>query len=206
MYILSGLGREVHSTLLPFGTLLRNDAIIIEEVTMGAKPKLNEEKIKIMVDFIKEGNYDSVAANAAGISRQTFYRYIRKGKEDREGIYYDFYQAVEQAKAEGEVALLKTVKAASQRTWQAAAWMLERSRPDRWALQKSKQSVAGLWKKEILEMLKSGDATPEDVVEVLGEELAYELFDQAGITLSGRGKTEKESVGQRSEQTVQVPE
>ena len=173
---------------------------------MGAKSKISQERIDVMVAHIQEGNYDSIAAGAAGITRQTFYRWIRKGKEDREGIYYDFYQAVEQAKAAGEVELLKTIKAASQRTWQAAAWMLERSRPDRWALQKSKQTAVQTWKKEMLEMLKSGDAVPEDVVEVLGEELAYELFDEAGIVLSGDRKTEAESGTERSKQTVQVPD
>ena len=173
---------------------------------MGGKSKISQERIDVMLAHIREGNYDSVASSAAGITRQTFYRWIRKGKEDREGIYYDFYQAVEVAKAEGEVTLLKTVKAAAQRTWQAAAWMLERSRPDRWALQKSKQTAVKTWKKEMLEMLKSGDAVPEDVVEVLGEELAYELFDEAGIVLSGDRKTKTESGAERPKQAAQVSE
>lgn len=162
------------------------------------KGKINEEKTTLMVKYIEEGNYDMVAAQAAGITRQTFYSWIRRGKAEREGIYYDFAQAVEGAKARGEVALLSTVKAASTRTWQAAAWMLERSRPDRWALRKSKESAIQHWQKEIVQLLKDGDTTTDEVIDAVGEELAHELFEQAGIVVARAGEVEKEGSVKRS--------
>lgn len=173
---------------------------------MGVKGKISPEKIELICGYLREGNYDIVASQAAGITRQTFYRWIRQGKEDKEGIYFDFYQAVEVAKAEGEVALLGVIKKASSRAWTAAAWMLERSRPQRWALHKAKDNAVEHWKKEILAMLKNNDITPEDVEEVLGEELAYELFEQAGIPVTGRGKTKADSSAERPKQPVEVPE
>jgi predicted site-specific integrase-resolvase len=158
-----------------------------------ARTKLNQEKTDLMVSFIEEGNYDMVAAQAAGITRQTFYRWIRRGKDEHEGIYYDFAQAVESAKARGEVNLLKTVKAASTRSWQAAAWMLERSRPARWSLRKPKENAIQHWQNEISQMIKDKEITHEEVVKELGEELAHELFEQAGVTVASIGKTQKES-------------
>ncbi|MHA2062960.1 MAG: helix-turn-helix domain-containing protein [Candidatus Thorarchaeota archaeon] len=175
-------------------------------MTKGRRAKISEEMINTVVKFLEEGNYDTVAAQAAGISRPTFYRYIRRGKAEKSGIYYDFYEAVESAKARGEVNLLKTIKTASQRTWQAAAWMLERSRPQRWALHKAKDSAVQYWKKEILQLLKDKSITPDEVVNELGEDLAYELFDEAGISVDRGGETAEESSREREREPATLPE
>jgi DNA invertase Pin-like site-specific DNA recombinase len=62
----------------------QNDVIILSEVDMtkGRRAKISEEMINTVVKFLEEGNYDTVAAQAAGISRPTFYRYIRRGKAE----------------------------------------------------------------------------------------------------------------------------
>jgi predicted site-specific integrase-resolvase len=168
------------------------------------KAKINPELIDLICGHLKEGNYDVVAAQAAGITRQTFYNWIRKGKAQREGIYFDFYRRVEEAKSQGEVELITTIRKASNRTWTAAAWILERSRPQRWALHKAKENAVEFWKKELLELLKDGDITQQDIIETVGADLAYELFEQAGIAVVGRGETEAESGDERSEQLVEV--
>ena len=170
------------------------------------KAKITPELIELIKGHLTEGNYDVVAAQAAGITRQTFYNWIRKGKADKEGIYFDFYRMVEGAKAEGEVNLIKIIKKASGRSWTAAAWILERSRPERWALHKAKENAVEFWKKEILGLLKAGDITQADVIESLGEDLAFELFEQAGIPVVGRGEAKEESSVERSEQPAEVPE
>ena len=52
---------------------------------------------------------------------------------DEHQIYSDFRDAVEKARAEAEAQKLKAIHiAATDGTWQAAAWWLERSFPDRW--------------------------------------------------------------------------
>ena len=173
---------------------------------MGPKSKISPELIALIVEHLKEGNYDVVAAQAAGITRQTFYRWIRQGKEEKEGIFFDFYQAVEEAKAAGETELLHTIRKASGRSWTAAAWILERSRPQRWSLHKAKENAAAYWKKEILQLLKDGDVTQQDVIETVGEELAYELFNEAGISVAGPGKAAQESGSERSREPAEVPE
>lgn len=171
-----------------------------------AKTKLTPELQEQILEHLKLGMYDTIAAEAVGISRQTFYRWIRRGKEEREGLYYDFAQAIEQGKAIGEADLLATIKRASNRTWQAAAWILERSRPERWALQKSKENAVEFWKKEILQLVKDKSVTFEDVVETVGEELAYELFDEAGIPVTRAGEAEEESSVEVRRETTKVSE
>ncbi|KKM14961.1 hypothetical protein LCGC14_1700850 [marine sediment metagenome] len=173
---------------------------------MGRQSKLTSDLQDVIVKYVKEGNYDMVAAQAAGITRATFYRWIREGKKKQEGIYYDFYRAIEQAKSLGEASLLQTIKLASRRAWTAAAWILERSRPERYSLYRAKQKALDTYKTEILAMLKDGDITQEDVIETVGEELAYELFDRAGIAVARPGKTEEESSVERTGETAEVPE
>jgi len=160
---------------------------------MGA-PKLTEELIDRITEILEEGNYDKVAAQAVGISTGSFYRWMREGKKlppESDSLYRKFYDAIERAKAKGEVRLLRVIKTASSRSWQAAAWILERSRPQRWALRKSSEDPVSYWKKEILHMLKEGVATPQYVENAIGPELARELFEQAGIAISGIGEAEK---------------
>lgn len=174
---------------------------------MGRKSKLTPKLVETILDLLRDGNYDMVAAQAVGISRATFYRWIRLGKDEKDGEYFDFYLAVEQAKAEGEVALLKTIKDASNnRQWQAAAWILERSRPERYSLHKGRENAVEFWKKEILGLVKAGDVTFDDVVETVGEDLAYELFNEAGIPVTRGAKTETNSSEKRAREPAKISE
>ena len=57
---------------------------------------------------------------------------------EQEVSYFQFFQAVKRAEAEAEAAaVLHIKKAASEGTWQAAAWYLERKYKDRWSRQDS---------------------------------------------------------------------
>jgi hypothetical protein len=49
-----------------------------------------------------------------------------------ERAYLDFAVHVERARAEAEVALVALITRASREDWRAAAWLLERSKPQRW--------------------------------------------------------------------------
>ena len=57
-----------------------------------------------------------------------------RGEEAKSGAYRDFYLAVEQARAEAEsIQVVRVSQAANNGSWQAAAWLLERRHPERWA-------------------------------------------------------------------------
>ena len=74
------------------------------------------------------------AALAAGICDRTLYNWKEQGQKAKSGKYFQFLQALKKAEAEGEGLLIARIqKEAKEGTWQAAAWILERRHPDRWA-------------------------------------------------------------------------
>ena len=100
-------------------------------VTTKLTPELQER----LVTYLRAGNYLDVAIKCAGgIHRDTFYEWMRIGRETGEEPFASFVQAVDRAMADSEardVALI--AKAASDpKLWTAAAWRLERRFPDRW--------------------------------------------------------------------------
>lgn len=108
----------------------------------GGRPtKLTDEVQRAICRGIRMGNYIETAALLAGVSKQTFYTWVKKGHAEREagrnGKYARFLDAVEKAQAEAEALDLAIItKAAREGQWQAAAWRLERKFPDRWGRRK----------------------------------------------------------------------
>lgn len=102
---------------------------------MGQQTKLTQEVQELIVSALRAGNYQETAARFAGISKPTFYRWMERGESEAEEDqkYRDFRDAVEKAKAVGEVLDLKVINDAAQDgSWQAAAWKLERKFPHKW--------------------------------------------------------------------------
>lgn len=109
------------------------------------KTKLTTEVRDRIVQALTAGNYQETAALYAGIDQGTYYRWMERGRIERdrinagekplkaETIYREFREAVETARAQAEVRNAGIInKAANDGTWQAAAWYLERSHPQRW--------------------------------------------------------------------------
>lgn len=100
---------------------------------MGAPTKLTPELQKTIVAYVRAGAYVETAAAAAGIDKTTFYDWLRRGADQKKGIFRDFSHAIEKAVAESEIADIARInKAAADGVWQAAAWRLERKHSDRW--------------------------------------------------------------------------
>jgi hypothetical protein len=115
---------------------------------VGRPTSLTPEVSTRILDIIKAGGYVEAAAQAAGVSRSTFHAWFDRGHPD--GVVTDpekpdervrrkddepfrvFRAKVEQAKAEGEAINVARVSAAAVKDWKAAAWILERTHPDRW--------------------------------------------------------------------------
>jgi hypothetical protein len=110
-----------------------------------AKTKLTPEVKEKILSALTAGNYQEAAAAYAGIDQGTYYRWMERGRIERdrvnsgekplkaETIYREFREAVETARAQAEVRNTGIInKAANDGTWQAAAWYLERSHPQRW--------------------------------------------------------------------------
>ena len=112
----------------------------------GRPSKLTAEVIENIQNWLRMGFFVEDAARMAGIHKSTLYRWLEKGREDRdnevESLYADFCDAMEKSRAEAEGMYLNSIKtAASRGQWQAAAWWLERSF-DKWS-KPSKLQISG---------------------------------------------------------------
>jgi len=146
----------------------------------GRPTKLTPEVKDRIVNAIRGGNYQEVAARFAGINEATFYRWMQKGEgDDAPEPYREFRKEVESAKAVAEVRSVALIqKAAGDGSWQAAAWYLERTNPSRWG---RKQVVA----------LTGEDGGPVRVEQVTPEEANRRLVEHLDELAARRRKRVK---------------
>jgi transposase len=106
----------------------------------GRPTKLTPELTAEIVRLLRLGNYVETAAQACGVSKDTLYLWLRKGARANSGPHKDFSDAVKDAMFKAEITLTGLIARAAQGTkekpgaWQAAAWLLERTRPERYRL------------------------------------------------------------------------
>jgi len=94
-------------------------------------------------DALMAGNTYETACTLAGISRTTFYRWMKESEKAPEGHpLREFRDMVLKACAIAEHRNLMFIQKAALTHWQAAAWWLERSRPEHYARRRI-VSVAG---------------------------------------------------------------
>ena len=99
----------------------------------GRLTRFNDDICKIIIDAVTEGNTLECAAGLAGIAKSTLSLWMTQGGLGHK-TYVGFYEQMKKAEAESQSKLVKTITTASERTWTAAAWMLERKYPETWGL------------------------------------------------------------------------
>jgi transcriptional regulator with XRE-family HTH domain len=100
---------------------------------MGQPTKLTPEVQNDIVEALEHGMHQESAATRAGITKQTYYNWLERGRNEPGSIYADFLDAVEKARARPEAEALEAIHVAwRDGTWQAAAWFLERSHPHKY--------------------------------------------------------------------------
>lgn len=127
----------------------------------GRPPTLTQEVIDELCLIIRSGNYIETAAAMTGISKACLYKWFKKAKKKKTGIYRELVDAVKKAMAESEVRdVLVIDKEAHGRNavydkngnkiqdaivpnWKAAAWKLERKHPERWGRRDTVKWVPG---------------------------------------------------------------
>jgi transposase len=102
------------------------------------RPTLLTEAISArIVAVMRAGGYPDVAAQVAGVSRKTFGIWLKRGEptgtDPDDAPFRRLREAVEAAQAEGEARNVAIIARAAMENWQAAAWLLERQHPERWA-------------------------------------------------------------------------
>lgn len=152
-------------------------------VYTGRKLMLTPERRDRIAQLLREGNNHETAAHASGISTAAYFRWLGRGRNElermakagtnkpkaSEAVYADFAEHVENARADANAELVSFIKTAAQdpKTWQAAAWLLERRDPTRWGrtsregAQKDAGKTAGAVAKS-LDSLKGGPSLPEE--------------------------------------------
>lgn len=134
----------------------RGERFCASHLGLAHRPtKLSEEVQQRAVALLRQGNYIETAARIAGISPATYHGWRERGEADlHAGMrteFSEFFEATTRARAEGEATLLQQIRLAAQGAdgrpgdWRAAAWILERTAPDRFgARQELKHSGDGL--------------------------------------------------------------
>lgn len=91
-------------------------------------PKVQEQVCRAIAD----GNTRECAAELAGVGARSLFRWLAQGKAQGKGRFRQLWQAVQKAEAEAESHCVKVVRKAMPKSWQAAAWWLERRRKRRY--------------------------------------------------------------------------
>ena len=106
----------------------------------GRKIKLDKETAENFCKGLSLGLTAKGACDYAGISEQTYYTYLKQGREDAEDgkvtIFSDFLESVKRARASFRIYHMSKIReAAESGNWQASAWSLERLFPDEYGKQ-----------------------------------------------------------------------
>ena len=100
---------------------------------MARPTLLNPARQARIVEALRLGATYRMAAACGGIEYRTLRNWMFRGEQDGEGPYFAFSDAIKGAESEAAISALMTInKAASNGTWQAAAWLLERRHPEEW--------------------------------------------------------------------------
>jgi len=92
----------------------------------GTKSKFTKARKDRILQAIGAGCSYEMAADYAGITRQTLWAWMKKGEEGKDKNYLTFLNDIKSAEVEGAMANLGTIQDASKKDWKAAAWILER--------------------------------------------------------------------------------
>lgn len=124
------------------------------------KPKLKRrptkdtpERRKVILSALAQGNTRTATCAVAGITLETLACWARSDPE--------FSVALRESEAKAELAALKTIKNAMPMSWQAAAWWLERRRPDEWG---KVDRVEIVLREQAERLAKEIGCTPDDLI------------------------------------------
>lgn len=92
----------------------------------GTKSKFTKARKDRILQAIGAGCSYEMAADYAGITRQTLWAWMKKGEEGKDKNYLTFLNDIKSAEVEGAMSNLGTIQDASKKDWKAAAWILER--------------------------------------------------------------------------------
>ena len=94
------------------------------------RPRLTREGIEAAVELCRHGMLDKDIAAYLGVAPQTYSTWINHPRTDNQR---ELAEALKRAEVERKRELVGRIEAASDKSWQAAAWLLERKYPQEYA-------------------------------------------------------------------------
>jgi transposase len=95
---------------------------------------LTDELAARLVQLVKAGNYLETAATSCGVEPPVLLRWLALGHDpSSQGRFRRLREQVDAARADAEARNVAIIATAARDHWQAAAWLLERQYPDKWA-------------------------------------------------------------------------
>lgn len=128
---------------------------------MRTNNSFKRETIVRFYEAIRYGAKIKAACQYAGINTKTYYDWKRKASQGKEP-YRTFIIGVEQAKGEFVVRNLQAIHAHTAIDWKAAAWLLERSFPEDYAMRQYIEEEPPLLK-ELKELVGAGLISVSDI-------------------------------------------
>lgn len=118
------------------------------------RTKLTEDMIQRIASLIRVGNYIEVVCRHVGISRDTYYRWLKEGEKDynagRKTLLARFYEEIMKAEADAEIMLVSEIrKKAREGDLKAAMFILQRRFHERWGAHLEERLMGGPTKIEI---------------------------------------------------------
>lgn len=135
----------------------------LEKHPGGRPSKFTPQATRRILKSIRLGSPLNLACKGAGVDYSTMRYWVTEGLQLGEGGKFEFAEALEKAQGGFIDANLRIIRAAAKKTWQAAAWLLERTRPQEFS--RSVVRVEG--------EIKKTDRTEQDItIRILSDEKA----------------------------------
>jgi hypothetical protein len=100
----------------------------------GRKTSLTPQLADRLEGLFRTGTPVATAVAAVGLARSTYYDWLDRGEGEQSVPRLAAFRArMELARGEGEAVLVARISRAAAEDWRAAAWLLERGAPARWA-------------------------------------------------------------------------
>jgi hypothetical protein len=125
--------------------------------SVGHPSVLTDELTMQLCQAIAAGNYLETACQFAGVRVQTVRDWIFRGvrDENQSSAIAKFASAIKKAEAQAEIQGVMRIRKASEESWQAMAWWLERARKPRWS-QHVQIDVKNISDEELAELILTG--------------------------------------------------
>jgi hypothetical protein len=95
--------------------------------------KLTVGLIAKIAKVVRSGCYLDAAARFCGVSKASYYAWMKRGHDQKDGIYRQFLEALEQAQAAADVRDHRRISEASAKDWRAAVTHLRLRNPGRYS-------------------------------------------------------------------------